>query len=108
MIHDLDLLSMSRKDLEQLQADVDNAIKTVDARKRQDAIKAAREAAMEHGYRLEDIVEMAGKASVRKSKTPPKYRHPEDPAKTWSGRGRQPAWIKEKLDNGESLDAFAI
>ncbi len=28
----------------------------------------------------------------------PKYRIPADPAETWSGRGRQPAWVKRPLE----------
>jgi DNA-binding protein H-NS len=27
----------------------------------------------------------------------PKYQNPKNPAETWSGRGRQPLWVKEQL-----------
>lgn len=33
-----------------------------------------------------------------------KYRHPDDPAQQWSGRGRQPAWVKAWLAAGKSLE----
>lgn len=33
-----------------------------------------------------------------------KYRHPEDPTRQWSGRGRQPAWVKTWLASGKSLE----
>jgi DNA-binding protein H-NS len=38
----------------------------------------------------------------------PKYRNPEEPAETWSGRGRQPRWVIAQLKAGKKLDDFAI
>ena len=37
-----------------------------------------------------------------------KYRHPENGDITWTGRGRQPAWIKEHEAKGGSREDFAI
>ncbi|MBK8132653.1 MAG: H-NS histone family protein [Gammaproteobacteria bacterium] len=33
----------------------------------------------------------------------PKYRDPEKPENTWAGRGKQPGWLKEKIEAGASL-----
>jgi DNA-binding protein H-NS len=33
-----------------------------------------------------------------------KYRNPDDASQQWSGRGRQPAWVKAWLASGRSLD----
>ena len=45
----------------------------------------------------------------RKRKTPKqKYRNPEDPAQTWSGRGQKPSWIKEALGAGVPLEDLLI
>jgi DNA-binding protein H-NS len=33
-----------------------------------------------------------------------KYRNPDDPAQQWTGRGRQPAWIKAWIASGKSLE----
>ena len=33
-----------------------------------------------------------------------KYRNPADPTQQWSGRGRQPAWIKAWVVSGKSID----
>jgi DNA-binding protein H-NS len=38
----------------------------------------------------------------------PKYRNPQEPAETWSGRGRQPRWVTVQLKAGKKLDDFAI
>jgi len=34
----------------------------------------------------------------------PRYRNPDDPSQTWSGRGRQPKWVAEALAGGRTLD----
>jgi DNA-binding protein H-NS len=38
----------------------------------------------------------------------PKFRNPELPSETWSGRGRQPHWVIEILAAGASLDDCRI
>lgn len=38
----------------------------------------------------------------------PKYRNPENPTETWSGRGAKPAWVEEALARGETLECLAI
>ena len=46
----------------------------------------------------------------RKTKRPPKtkYRDPEHPENTWTGKGRPPKWLQEKLDQGLTKDQFLI
>ena len=38
----------------------------------------------------------------------PKYRNPERPSETWSGRGKQPRWLVAHLKSGRRMDDFAI
>lgn len=38
----------------------------------------------------------------------PKYRDPAKPENTWAGRGKQPGWLKEKLEAGASLEDFLV
>jgi DNA-binding protein H-NS len=35
-----------------------------------------------------------------------KYRDPEVLDHTWSGRGKHPAWLKDKLEHGHTLEEF--
>lgn len=42
--------------------------------------------------------------TVKQGKVPVKYRNPENPNEQWSGRGRQPAWIKTWVATGKSLE----
>ena len=37
-----------------------------------------------------------------------RYRDPEDPSQTWSGKGRPKKWLQEKLDAGRSLEEFSV
>ena len=38
----------------------------------------------------------------------PKYRNPEEPSETWSGRGKQPRWLAAALKTGRTIEEFAI
>jgi DNA-binding protein H-NS len=41
-------------------------------------------------------------------KVHPKYRNPERPSETWSGRGRQPHWVGAQLRSGKRVDDLLI
>jgi DNA-binding protein H-NS len=38
----------------------------------------------------------------------PKYRNPNEPSETWSGRGKQPRWLTAALKTGHKIEDFAI
>jgi DNA-binding protein H-NS len=38
----------------------------------------------------------------------PKYRNPDTPTETWSGRGKQPRWLVAALKTGHRIEEFAI
>jgi DNA-binding protein H-NS len=38
----------------------------------------------------------------------PKYRNPNNPSETWSGRGKRPRWLARELKSGKRLDDFRI
>lgn len=38
----------------------------------------------------------------------PKYRNPNLPHETWSGRGKQPKWLAAALRTGHSIEDFLI
>jgi DNA-binding protein H-NS len=38
----------------------------------------------------------------------PKYRNPQTPSETWSGRGKQPRWLASAIKNGRKIDDFKI
>ncbi|AGI71835.1 H-NS family histone-like protein [Octadecabacter arcticus 238] len=98
------LENLSIKELKQLQKDATKAVASFEDRKRAGVIAELEAVAQKHGYKLADLT--GGKKA--KFASPAKYKHPEDSSLTWSGRGRQPNWIKDELSTGKSLIDFAI
>jgi DNA-binding protein H-NS len=41
-------------------------------------------------------------------KVHPKYRNPDRPSETWSGRGKQPRWVGAQLRSGKKVDDLLI
>lgn len=102
----MDLNAMSLADLKRLQKDVAKAISDYDARKKAEARAVLEEKARDLGYSL---AELAGASSGRKRAAGgPKYRHPENPDVTWTGRGRKPKWVAEHIAAGRPVEALEI
>ena len=51
---------------------------------------------------------LKGKRGGTRGTVPPKYRNPDNPAETWTGRGRQPRWVSAALEKGLTLDDLRI
>lgn len=43
---------------------------------------------------------------TRPEALPPRYA--DETGRTWSGKGRMPHWLQERVDKGEPLDGFRI
>jgi DNA-binding protein H-NS len=37
-----------------------------------------------------------------------KYRNPKNPGETWTGRGKQPRWLRDEIQSGKQLADFLI
>lgn len=108
----IDLKSMSRKELTNLRDRIDASLAKLKKRELKAAREAAEKAAAAHGFSLS---ELAGGAPVgRKKKTgpktkaPAKYKNPADPAKTWTGKGRQPQWFKDAMAAGATPESLEV
>jgi len=111
----VDLKGMGRKELEALKKRIETQLGRLDKADMKLALKAAEQAARKHGFSLGDLTDAAPAKAAKRSKpkakgpkSPPKYAHPENPLVTWTGRGRQPDWIKEGLAAGKQLAHFLI
>lgn len=100
----LDALSLS--ELKQLEKSVAKAITSFEDRRKAEARARVDELARELGYSFEELADAA--TARKRSPSVAKYRHPENPELTWSGRGRKPGWIGDALASGKSLEDFAI
>ena len=103
---DFNLEALSLKELRQLQKDLAKAISTYEDRHKAEARTKLEAIAKEMGYSLAELIGI----EVKKTRAPAvaKYRHPENPALTWSGRGRKPQWFVEALDAGKTTSDLAI
>lgn len=50
----------------------------------------------------------ARKAKDGRASVPPKFRNPDNPSETWTGRGRQPKWIAAKIAGGVTMESLKI
>jgi DNA-binding protein H-NS len=98
---------MSLEELENHRKEVEAAIRDYEKKRKAEALTAVRATAKEHGFSLEELL---GTKPPQKSgsKGVPKYANPADPSQTWTGRGRQPNWVKEALAQGKTLESMAI
>ena len=103
---DFNLDGLSLSELKQLEKSVGRAITSFEERRKAEARAKVDELARELGYSFEDLAEAA--PNRKRSPSVAKYRHPENPELTWSGRGRKPGWIGDALAAGKSLEDFAI
>jgi DNA-binding protein H-NS len=53
-------------------------------------------------------IEHKEKARRPYPKVHPKYRNPERPSETWSGRGKQPRWVGGQLRTGKKINDLLI
>lgn len=105
----IDLSKFSLAELRAHARDVQQAILDFERNKRAEAMAEIEAVAAKFGFKASDLMGgKAPKASRAKGDVAPKYRHPENPSVTWSGRGRKPGWIKDGLEKGKKLEDFAI
>jgi DNA-binding protein H-NS len=55
-------------------------------------------------------VEQTSKTPKRRSYPTvfPKFRNPEQPSETWTGRGKKPRWLTAQLKSGKQINDFRI
>ena len=60
------------------------------------------------GLSVKELLAGNGPKEPKSGPREAKYRHPDDQAKQWSGRGRQPGWVKDWLAAGKSLEETKV
>ena len=103
---EFDLESMPLDELKALQKSVAKAIDGFETRRLATARAELEAKAKELGVTLQEVFGAMGPKAGKSA--PAKFRHPENPELTWSGRGRKPAWFVEALDTGKSEEDLLI
>lgn len=102
----MDLSKLSVAELRTLQDQVNKQLRTA---AQQDIAKAREEIqaiAQRAGISLQEMVK--GGARAKSGKVAVQYRNPANADQQWTGRGRQPKWVKEWLEAGKTLDALRV
>ena len=99
----VNLANSSVAELEQLTEEIQTAIEERKLKAINDARIHVRELAESLGITLEELIAEPSKA---KKKANVKFRNAQN--ETWTGRGKQPIWLVEALQNGAKLEDFLI
>ena len=103
---DINLDSLSLKELKDLQSQVAKAVSSFEDRKKKEILADLEEMARANGFTL---AELTGGTIVRKrAPAVAKYANPADRSDTWSGRGRKPRWFAAALAAGRHPADLAI
>lgn len=106
----IDLSGYNLGELKSLQHDIEKQIKS---RQQGDLAKARQQIlaiAHEAGVSVEELLASGAKQSAKGKgqKVAAQYQNPADKTQTWTGRGRQPKWIAERIAGGKELAQFRI
>ena len=103
-----DLSKYSIAQLRALEARVIEELKTQHylsiSKAREQILHIARSAGMSE----KELFSIKAPKTPKQSTVKAKYRNPDDPAQQWSGRGRQPAWVKAWVESRKSLEETKI
>lgn len=103
----VDLSKFSLEELQALAQDIEAEIVSRREAERERVLHQMRELAASLGMTLEDVLRQErGKTGT--GVVPPKYRHPDNPSLTWTGRGKRPTWVTEALASGKTLEDLSI
>jgi DNA-binding protein H-NS len=103
----MNIENLSSEELRELQKKIEQQLKVRQRTEREAAIERIYNIAHGLGMTLNDLI---GKGGIKpaKAKVAVQYRNPTDASQEWTGRGRQPKWVKEALDAGKTLGALRV
>lgn len=106
----IDLSNFSSTELRELQTQVVEQIKTREKDEIANVQKQILALAQSVGMSVEEIMDSKGSKTKKATKTVAvRYRHPEQPELQWTGRGRQPRWIVEYLQQADkTLESLLV
>lgn len=121
----IDLNTLSPRELDSLITQAKKRKTTLKKRKPITTVRTRlRSLAKAEGYTIEELFGGAGGSgsgtgstrAPRTAKAPrktgtkvaPKYRNPDSPEQTWTGRGKQPRWLAAYTGEGRSVEEFLI
>jgi len=107
----MDLSNMSLGDLRNLQEQIKQEMKKREVQEVQKAREQILAIAQSVGVPLKDLISASGrggKAGGNTGTVAVRFRNPDNASQQWTGRGRQPKWVKEWVEGGKSLDKLRV
>ena len=103
----MNINKLSIFELRELQDQVKKQLKITEQKSINDARAQILEIAQRAGVSVKDLVGSGATTKVKQS-VAVRYRHPSDAILQWSGRGRQPKWVKEWVESGKTLEEAGV
>lgn len=109
----MDLSKLSLSDLRALGEQVKQELRDREYAELAQARQEIMAIAQRVGIPLEELIKDSAQAKVLKvakvrGKVAVRYRHPSNTAMEWTGRGRQPQWVKDWVTSGQSVEALRV
>jgi DNA-binding protein H-NS len=111
MTKKLNLDAMSVDEMWQLHEEISQALSVRLTSEKRELEKRLAQLRREKETRQSEPADAVQGAPRERRKYPrvfPKYRNPNEPSETWSGRGKQPRWLAAALKTGHAIEEFAI
>lgn len=98
---DLDALVAQRDDLQR-------QIDALETERRAALIAKAQAALKALGVTAADLLPARDSRKAPRQRAPAPVRYRDDKGNTWTGRGKQPVWLREALAQGRTLGEFLV
>ncbi len=107
------LQEFGKMSIEELEAAIQEAAAALEQKRQEkeaEIIAQVRELTAQIGKTPEELFGARAKAGARAAlpAVEARYRNPDDPNLTWSGRGKRPQWLTDALESGKTLSDLAI
>ncbi len=102
----MDLSNLSAAELRKLQEQIKRELIKRESEDKAKARQQILEIAHSLGVPLKELI--GGGARGKTGSVAPRFRNPADPSQLWTGRGRQPKWVKDWVDAGKPIDELRV
>ncbi len=102
----IDLRVLSFDELKQVARDVEGEMVRRQEEDKERFFRDAQEIAERYGVSVDAFLN--ADVGRKKERAPAKYKNPNNSKQTWTGKGRQPTWVKEVVAGGATLEEMEI
>ena len=104
----MELSNLSSAELRHLQEQIKRELKQREGLDKQKAREQIFALAQQAGVPLKELLVGFPGTRNKGGKVEARYRNPANAGEQWTGRGRQPKWVKDWVDGGKSIDDLRI